>query len=75
MSFSLHTAAVNICHRIAMEFVREGDPRPVVTWTDKHELRNGKLWIEVKIHDDYATTTGWTNGAEQDGFIQFLCTD
>jgi len=75
MSFSLHAAAVNICHRIGQEYVREGDPRPVVTWTGEHELRGKQLWIEVKIHDDYAATTGWTNGEQEHGFIQFQCTD
>lgn len=75
MAVSLQAAANNICHRIAMEYVCEGDPRPVVTWTNKHELKDNRLWIEVRVYDDYATTTGWTDGVEEYGFITFLSND
>lgn len=77
MTFTLDAAANHICHRLTREHVHEGASRPVVTWTGRHELRNDRLWIEVKvIEPDHNTSmTGWTDGEEKQGFITFRPND
>lgn len=60
-----------IIERLYHESIAEGDEVSSIVWTGRTRNYRG-TWYELKVVNQYGSTTGWTDGGVTDWFVNFV---